>query len=265
MIEMSKKSSKNRKTRDTTKPRNESQKITVEGEGIDVEYIHLSPKQANKIMDEGISESDLDDLLLGSSTESGVRNAMIMVGGKVVGKFSLDDFKPKKVHKLGGRKAWFLMKEQTERGTFREFLIDKPFITGTLECSASFYELNGFNFGYLEFAYGHSEGEFGETTPRHGGGWEVLSPDGKRQSFDILDDDADESDEVTLELSCPSKDSFRNVCAMLADGWEITTRKQVNGRKFVLLVFGTKGVLEAVDQIVRREKQEFGIVKTRLA
>jgi hypothetical protein len=262
-----KKVSKSGKTGASVKPlsnRAATTTIKVEGNGIDIEFIRLSAKQAKKILNQGISESELDDLISSSSTESGVCSAKVMVGGKTVGKFSIDKFKPTQVHKIGVGKAWCLVKEKTERGTFREILINKPFSAATLKVHTSFYDLNGFTFGYLDFSYGQNEGDFGETTPHHEGEWELLSPDGVRSKFDILDDEHEaDSKEVTLELRCPSKESLRQVCAWLADGWEVTTRERADDRNSTLLVSGTKTILESVKSIVRRDKDDYGIVKTK--
>lgn len=168
--------------------------FTVEGEGIDVEYAPLTAAQAKKILKEGISETELDDFASGSDTESGVCRASIILAGKVVRELSIDDFPRKKVMKLAARKGWFLVKEQTEAGTFRRIEFRGQFDPKKLLCSADFFDLNGFHFGYLDLSYENEEGEFGETYPQHGGDWFILNPDGERLSFEVFAEDDDEED-----------------------------------------------------------------------
>ena len=247
--------------------------ILIEGDGIDIEYVGIPAKQAKRILKTGISEADLDELISHSSTESGVCNARVVVGGKTIRSLAVETFSPERVYKLASRKGWHLVKEQTERGAFRKIDFDGPFDLSKLKCSASFYELNGFQFSYLDFSYDDNEGEFAETVTHYGGDWFILNPDGVRQSFEVFEDEDEDEDEddkgdeikpggVDLELSCPSKDSLDAVRSNLADGWEVEVREMADGGNYVLLVTGKRGVLRAVDQVVRQEAL-FGCVITR--
>lgn len=164
--------------------------MLVEGEGIDVEYIRLSARAAEQIQRRGIAESDLDDLVSESDTESGICHATVSFDGAVVAQFSIEDFKKArpKVDRLGCDKSWFLVKEMTERGTYRSFEINGAFSADLLKCSPQLFDLNGFSFGYLVIDYDGREGVYGNPAPRYGGQWELVSPRGERSAFAIHED-----------------------------------------------------------------------------
>lgn len=163
-------------------------RLVVEGEGIDVEFIRLSTRQAQQIQRRGLSESDFDDLVSESDTESGICHASVYVGGQIVGKFSIDDFKKSNFSKLGGAQSWFLVKELTERGTYSSFVISGRFDPSALKCSPQFFELNGLAFGYLDITYKDRDGRYGNPEPRYGGDWMLISPTGRRSPVNIHED-----------------------------------------------------------------------------
>lgn len=249
--------------------------IMVEGEGIDVEYVALSAKLARKILKTGISESKLDDIICESSTESGVCHASFVLDGQTVGSMSITNFDAVRIQKIGGRKGWFLFKEQNEKGVFRKIKLNDHFDFSKVKCSASHFEINGFRFGYLDISYDGDEGDFGQTVTSHTEGWLILSPDGERLNFEITEQESeDEEDENgsrvggavrggSLQICCGSKESANAVQEFLGDGWPVKISEICDGIDNVLVIIGSKSVLQAVEQAVHRNDELFGRVQTQ--
>ena len=168
-----------------------SQKLIIEGDGVDVEYLSIPKKVARRILDNGVSEEELDDLSLKAVTEGGIFNATIKLGGKSIQFLDLENVNHSDAQKVGGRRSWFLVKQQFERGVLREIVFDGKFDFKELAVNPNFFDLNGFDFGYFDVSYSGLEGNVGETTPSYGGDWFLIDPMGHRFDVASVDEDSD--------------------------------------------------------------------------
>lgn len=168
-----------------------SQKLIIEGDGVDIEYLSIPQRDAKRFLDNGISEEELDDLSVKAVTEGGIFNANIKLAGKSIQSLDLALVNHCDFRKVGGRKSWFLVKQQFERGVLREIAFEGKFDSEQLVVHPDFFDLNGFKFGYFDVSYSGLEGNIGGTTPAYGGDWFLIDPMGNRFDVTIVEEDSD--------------------------------------------------------------------------
>jgi hypothetical protein len=167
--------------------------LKISGDGIDIEYVFLSEKEAEKILTGEMTSDDLDDLWSTSgATESGATSVMGYVDGKEVG-FSCDisAFKPKNIFKIAGKdekNKWVLVKKQLLNGDFAEFRITGKYSEAKIACAPSFFDLRGLCFGYLNISFDGDEGDVGVVNVKYEELY-LLDPKGRAHDFDIADAD----------------------------------------------------------------------------
>jgi hypothetical protein len=86
---------------------------------------------------------------------------------------------------LSGRNSWILLKERSEKGTFRKIELQDKFDQKLLFIDASFYSFNDFNFGYLNISYNNHDGDFGSTETQSDGAWMLIDPNGERHDIEM--------------------------------------------------------------------------------
>ncbi len=96
--------------------------ITINGDGIDLEYVEISDESAKRFIESGISEEELYGLWEtgDSSTESGVIEGSVLVDGVSRSSFSLSAYPDTKPHQIDDVSApsWYFIKEEAQRGDF---------------------------------------------------------------------------------------------------------------------------------------------------
>ena len=173
-------------------PKQKSKKteLSLSGHGVAIDYAELTQSAGKKIIANGISSDQFNELVMDGPREMGPTDVLLSVNGEVVANFDISEHptETEKPFELGKKGKYYLVSDDLLRGDWGKLSISGAFDRSKLDVNVSKYDLNGYGFASFDFSYDGKEFEFEWATSKGGGSF-MLTPDGEQLGVDFTDDE----------------------------------------------------------------------------
>ncbi len=175
-------------------------RLTVNGWGIWIEWAEIGADIGARLIEEGLTTEELEELLLGGESQLGITsNIDVCIDDASVGMDVPDVGECDREAVVQDNQKWFLVAEQALKGAFVEDQVRKPFDREKLEFTEYPFDAAGRNFCCYEVTYDGESLSIGDTEPKVYDVY-VVSPSSEWNAIDISNSDDDEEfDDVSTE------------------------------------------------------------------
>lgn len=158
-----------------------------------VEFGFVDPEFAQRILEKGITEDQLEELLIDS--EGGPTDGQISFDNEVVFEFYVDDLITSKTTKLEQENRWILIKEEYGRASYRANVVWGECDPSKFQAHKCIQNVGGSEFAHVELLYDgkYLDPELDYGYPK-GMDISLISPDGNWYSLEVVEEDEDDED-----------------------------------------------------------------------
>jgi hypothetical protein len=155
-----------------------------------VEFGFVDPEVAQRILEEGITENELEELLRDS--EGGPTDGQVYFDGEVLFEFYIDDLSVSETAHLEPGNRWIVVKEEYGRASYTAAVTWDECDPSKFQAKKHVEDLGGYKLAYVDLLYDGKDLdlELDDGYPK-GSDISIISPDGKSYSFEIVEEELD--------------------------------------------------------------------------